>query len=116
MRNDQGKWIVGFVINLGNCSALVVKVWGAWHALHIAWARGCKKVILELNNTVAIQLIKNGTNSINATNRLVNDVRKMLELDWEVHLHYVLQEGNRVVDALANIGILLYHWDYMSLR
>ena len=31
----------------------------------------------------------------------------MLELDWEVHLQHVLCEGNRAVDALANIGILL---------
>ena len=63
-----------------------------WHALHIAWARGCRKVILELDSTVAIQLIKNSTESINAANRLVMDIRRMLELDWEVQLQHVLRE------------------------
>ena len=81
LRNDQGEWVVRFAINLGGCSALVVEVWGAWHALHIAWARGCKKVILKLDSMVVIQLIKNDTKSINAANRLVMDIRRMLELD-----------------------------------
>ena len=31
----------------------------------------------------------------------------MLELDWEVQLHHVLRERNRVADDLANIDILL---------
>ena len=107
MRNDQGEWIIGFAINLSNCCALVAKVWGAWHALHIAWERGCKKVILELDSTVVIQLIANGTKTINAANKLVKDIRKMFELDWEVHLQHVLLEGKRAADTLANIGILL---------
>ena len=90
LRNDQGEWIGGFAINLGSYSALVAEVWGRWHALHIALARGCKKVILELDSTVVIQLIKNGTKSINAANRLVMNIRMMLELDWKVHLQHVL--------------------------
>ena len=62
---------------------------------------------MELDSKVAIQLIANGTKTINVANRLVKDIRKMLELDWEVHLQHVLYEGNRVADALANIGILV---------
>ena len=56
---------------------------------------------------VAIQLITNCAKSINTATRLVTDIRKMLELDWEVHLQHMLREGNRATDALVNIGILL---------
>ena len=35
---------------------------------------------LELDSTVAIQLIANVTKTINVANRLINDIRKMLEL------------------------------------
>ena len=107
LRNDQKEWIVGFTINLGSYSALVAKVWGVWHAWQIAWARGCRKVILELDSMMTIQLINNGTKSINTANRLAKDIKKMLELDWEVHMQHVLHEGNRVANALANIDILL---------
>ena len=45
LMNNQGKWIVGFAINLCSYFALVAEVYGAWHALQITWARGCTKVI-----------------------------------------------------------------------
>ena len=107
LRDDQGKWVIGFAINLDNCFALVAEIWGAWQALQIAWVVGGKKVILELDNKVATQLIINGTSSINASTSLVVDIRRMLQLEWEVKVQHVLREGNRTADALANIGIRL---------
>ena len=105
MRNDQGNWVGGFATNLGNCSALVAEIWGAWQALKLAWDWGYRKIILEMDSKVAIQLITNGSKSVNEANRLVLDIRRMLNLDWVVQVKHVYREGNRAADALANIGI-----------
>ena len=107
LRNDQGNWLVGFAMNLGNYSALVAEIWGAWKALNLAWKKGYRKIILEMDSKVAIQLITNGTNSTNAATRLVLDIRRMLKLDWMVQVNHVFREGNRAADTLANISIRL---------
>jgi phosphoribosylaminoimidazole (AIR) synthetase len=35
---------------------------------------------------------------------LVENIRRMFELDWEVVVHHAYREANQVADALANNG------------
>ena len=64
-----------------------------------------EKLILELDSLLVVQLIKNGPKSINVASRIIREIRRMLSFAWEVHIQYVMREGNRATDALANIGV-----------
>ena len=112
LRDDQGRWMAGFAVNLGRCSALVAEIWGALYALQLAWERNVKKVILEMDRLPVVHIFKNGSKNINGCHALVMDIRHMLSLDWEVHIQHVFREGNRAADSLANFGAHLplgYH-------
>ena len=62
-----------------------------------------KKLILELDNLLVVQLIKNDPNSINVATSIIMEIRRMLSFAWEVRIQHVMREGNRAVDILANI-------------
>ncbi|EEF37793.1 nucleic acid binding protein, putative [Ricinus communis] len=47
-RNSQGHWLTGFAFKIGTCSALEAELWGA----NLAWAKGFKKVILEVDSSM----------------------------------------------------------------
>ena len=112
MRDSNGKWISRFVANLGHCSAMVAEIWGAWYALQFAWKRNVKKLILELDSLLVVQLIKNGPKSINVAISIIMKIRRMLSFAWKVRIQHVMREGNRAADALTNIRVRMqlgYH-------
>jgi hypothetical protein len=43
----------------------------------------------------------------NSGGSLVLNIRKLLELDWEVKIAHVYRESNKCADTLANIGCQL---------
>ena len=51
MRDDSGQFLRGFAVNLGICPITVAEIWGAFYALDMAWMKGYRKVILELDST-----------------------------------------------------------------
>ena len=75
LRDSNGKWMAWFVANLGNCSAMVAEIWGASYALQLAWKRNVKKLILELDSLLVVQLIKNGHKSINMASSIIMEIR-----------------------------------------
>ena len=98
------QWMFGFAANLGKCSAMAVEIWGVWHALRIAWEKNVRKVILELDSLLVVQIIQGGQKSMNVFHSLVADIQRMLSLNWEVKIFHVMREANRAADCLANIG------------
>ena len=104
-RDDTGKWLGGFTVNLGKCSAILAELWGAWYALTLAWDRRYQRVILELDSAVVVKWLVERNVHINSHYSLLKDIFRLLDLDWEVKVCHTLREGNRGADALANIGI-----------
>ena len=38
---------------------------------------------------------------------LIQDIRRMLNWDWEIRIMHTFREGNRAADAMANMGLEL---------
>ena len=81
IRDNRGRWVAGFVVNLGRCSALMAEIWGAWYALNLAWEKNIKKVILEMDNLSAVQIFAKDKSSKTVYHSLVMDIKRMLSLD-----------------------------------
>ena len=85
----------------------MAEAWDVWHVLRLAWDCGIRKAILALDNLLVVTLISNGSSSINMTSSLVQDIRRMLNWDWEIQIQHTFREGKRVADAMANMGFQL---------
>ncbi|PKI52779.1 hypothetical protein CRG98_026854 [Punica granatum] len=57
VRDEYGCWLSGFTQNIGWSTAIVAELWGAFTGLQHVWSLGYRKVILELDSTVARGLI-----------------------------------------------------------
>ncbi|CAN1121082.1 Putative ribonuclease H protein At1g65750 [Linum perenne] len=70
-------------MNLGICSITRAELRGAMTGLQIAWDRGFRRIIVQLDSRVAVQLLLGG---------------------WMIKVEHIYREGNRAADYLAGIG------------
>ena len=58
LRNDdEGEWIARFTANVGICSVLQAELWGAIYRLRLAWSMGYRRVILEVDNRLLVDMV-----------------------------------------------------------
>ena len=104
-RDETGKWLYGFWVNLGSCSALMAELWGAWYVLKIAWERGYRRLILEIDSLLAVNMIIKKHKQVNNYHSLLIDIFRLLDLQWNVRMQHTLREDNCGADVIANLGI-----------
>jgi hypothetical protein len=81
-------------IGLGN--AYLAELWGVLEGLKLARRLNFRAVELNIDS-------HDGRGSPFGS-ALVQKIRQMLALDWEVVVHHSYRESNKCADALANIG------------
>ena len=59
IRDAQGKWLHGFVYNLGICSIIQGEAWGVLTGLQRAWELGMKQFIIECDSKLVVDAILN---------------------------------------------------------
>ncbi|KAJ1393879.1 Ribonuclease H-like superfamily [Sesbania bispinosa] len=69
--------------------------------LELAWHKGLRKVSVECDFQVGVQLIQQGTQPSHPYYFIVHRIRGMLLRDWKTHLSHVWREANTVADHLA---------------
>lgn len=93
-----------FTANLGSCPIAVAELPGAYHALDLAWSLGYTRLILELDSSSAICLIQNTTNGHHPFAILIRKIHQLINQNWEVQIHHVFREANRVFFCEPPIG------------
>ncbi|KAL4307045.1 hypothetical protein AHAS_Ahas16G0239000 [Arachis hypogaea] len=56
-RDDQGRWVVNFVMNIGTCTTFQAELWSVFQKLQTVWVLGFRKVILDLNSQALVEVI-----------------------------------------------------------
>ncbi|MCI20290.1 ribonuclease H protein, partial [Trifolium medium] len=82
-RNESGAWLGGFARKLGSCSALMAELWGILSALQLAKEKGYRKVILESDSTVAIDLIVKDYPDNHPCATIVSFINRLKMQEWE---------------------------------
>jgi ribonuclease HI len=104
LRNSSGQWIGGFSKNLGRCNAYLAELWGVYEGLCLARNLGATKLKVLVDSSVVNNTL-NGPNKGSVVGwRLIQEIRRLLALDWEVKVCHSYREANGCADALANMG------------
>ncbi|GAU44140.1 hypothetical protein TSUD_188010 [Trifolium subterraneum] len=107
IRGNHGEWLGGFAKVIGECSAFIAELWGVFEGLTLARRMGFRKVEVHIDSVVVVQVITTGKLHNKIGWSLVLNIRKLLELDWEVIIAHAYRETNKCADALANVGCQL---------
>jgi hypothetical protein len=67
--------------------------------------KGFKKVILESDSVVVINLIIKNNATMDRNYNFIMQIRRLLDRDWEVQTTHVYREANSAADWLANYGL-----------
>jgi ribonuclease HI len=85
----------------------MAELWGVFEGLTYARRMGFLHIELNIDSMTVVKVIKtgNGRNPLGLT--LVKNIRRLIDLEWEVHISHAYRESNKCADALANIGCTL---------
>ncbi|XP_012084521.1 uncharacterized protein LOC105643892 [Jatropha curcas] len=78
IRNDVGNWCYGFACNLGSCSILLAELWGVFLGLSLAWDKGVRNLIVEVDNVQACELINQPITYPSSASNLVVNIKELL--------------------------------------
>ncbi|CAL1390513.1 unnamed protein product [Linum trigynum] len=106
IRDSSGKWITGFVGNIGSATAALAELWAFFHGLEIAWTRGCRVLRIESDSKLAIELIQNRHDQVHPYSTLISAIRRKLSQNWLVSITHTYREGNRVADWLSKHSLV----------
>ncbi|KAK3220956.1 hypothetical protein Dsin_014926 [Dipteronia sinensis] len=97
MRNHLKNWVKAFVMKKGVGNELETEQWGMFEGLYMAWNSGVRKVIVETDSLVTVQLLSIDTN----TNH------PLFSLIQNCIVKHVYREGNRPANGLAHMGHIM---------
>ncbi|KAK5770251.1 hypothetical protein PVK06_046401 [Gossypium arboreum] len=101
VRNHDGYCRVGFTRNIWICSIVEADIWGAYDGLLLAWELSSSRVILEMDSSDVVTMLKRLLDA-SSNSATVRDVGRLLRRSWEVQIVHAYGEGNQAPDALAN--------------
>jgi ribonuclease HI len=107
IRGENKEWLGGFSKYIGQCSAFVAELWGVFEGLKLAQVKGFMKVEVSVDSQIVINSIKNEDGGNAMGYRLVQRIRQMLELNWEINISHSYREANRCADGLVKLTFTL---------
>lgn len=104
LQDANVNWLWGYAIMFASSSIFKVKARTMLDGLILAWDKGFKKVEVECDNMLLVELLHSGRG---ANGKIVEVclIHQMLQRGWEVCVRYVLRDANVVADAMAKITI-----------
>lgn len=107
VRNDNGSWLVGEARNIEKANLNIAELLALFFGLKLAWRKGYRRIILELDSVTAVNLILGNEVSNEGDRVIVDSCKELLSRQREVKVEHVLKEANKVVDWLANWAMSL---------
>jgi len=78
----------GFSKGLGCCNAYIVELCGVFEGLKIICSRGIQKLELHVDSSVVVSTITSTKGGSATAWSLLQNIRKLLSLNWEVRLQH----------------------------
>ncbi|KAK9266191.1 hypothetical protein L1049_003437 [Liquidambar formosana] len=73
-------------------------------SLHLAWDKGLKQIILELDAEAVITVLIQGVNPSHPCGAIVQDCRDLMNRDWRCEIRHTHREANMCAEFLAKVG------------
>lgn len=103
IRDHEGNWMHGFTSNLGSCGAMESELWAIWYGLRLAWDRGYRELLVEMDSKEVLSLLTVEEVTVSRQANICFLCKEILKKDWSVSLIHVYREANCVANELAAI-------------
>ena len=107
IRDHNGKWVKGFMRNIGKTTSVAAEFWALRDGLMLAGQLGIDHLHVELDAQVVVNLVLSNKPINNSCAALLNDCRYLLEQFQHVKVTHVFREANKCADNLAKAGCSL---------
>lgn len=107
IRGSDSEGLGGFAKSIGVCSAYMVELWGLYEGLRYARILGFQAIELNVDSLVVVNARTQNERGSPMGRSLVEKIRRMIDLEWEVVVKHSYFEANQCADALANYGCSL---------
>ncbi|XP_010522729.1 PREDICTED: uncharacterized protein LOC104801226 isoform X2 [Tarenaya hassleriana] len=101
-RDESGRWVCGYVVNLKNLSELSADLWAVYQGLKLLWDRGFRKVIVETTSLNALEALNANSLPFQQSNSILQRCKDMLLKNWECRICAISEEQNSCAVWLAN--------------
>ncbi|KAF7839915.1 ribonuclease H [Senna tora] len=105
LRDHTGKWICGYMTNLGLSNVFIAELWGIYPGLKLAWDKGFKKVIVESDSSLVVNQILGKNTSKSSVHPITQSIKSLLLYSWEVEIKYSPRSSNMCADGIAKKGL-----------
>ncbi|GAU49474.1 hypothetical protein TSUD_91460 [Trifolium subterraneum] len=104
IRNAYGAWIHGFFGNLGVTNILHAELMAILKGLLLAWELNIKDLSCYSDFATAIKLITEPVDVWHHYAVILNNIKDILNRDWQVSILHTFREGNTCAHYLAKHG------------
>ncbi|OMP08004.1 Zinc finger, FYVE/PHD-type [Corchorus olitorius] len=101
IRDESGKWIIGYNLKIGVCSSLTTDLWALYEGLKLSWDKGCRKVVVESDSVAVVECLKKPLCLLDSNRALIQSCRDLLNNNWDCKLQIVRRDENSCADWLA---------------
>ncbi|KAF7813072.1 putative non-LTR retroelement reverse transcriptase [Senna tora] len=99
--DSAGHFLIGFMRNLGDGSMLNAELWGIVCALEVVWRSRFKKVLVESDCLIAMNLVNDSISLAHLCSPILSRIHYWIACDWEVQVVHIHREGNCVANTMA---------------
>ncbi|OMO86377.1 reverse transcriptase [Corchorus capsularis] len=104
IRNEFGEWMYGYARNIVHATSVHAELWGLRDGLKLALDKGISLLEVSIDAKVVITLIEKANANLHPLGNLIIDCRTLMSQFHRLKLSHCYREGNRLADALANLG------------
>ncbi|CAN1132976.1 Putative ribonuclease H protein At1g65750, partial [Linum perenne] len=94
LRDDRGRILKAYTINLGVCSITRAELRGAITGLELAWKSGFRRILLQMDSTAAISLFEASEPAVHQHALEVIQFKEFMARDWVVRIKHVFREAD----------------------
>ncbi|KAF7805662.1 aspartic proteinase-like protein 2 [Senna tora] len=103
-RDASGNFLFSFCHRVGLCDIRWAELRGVLDGLDLLWSKGFRRVVIESDSEVALDLIKNGVDQSHHVSGLVHQIRSLINQNWDAELVHVFREANHAADFMAKLS------------
>lgn len=104
IRGPGREWLAGFIVYIGTTDSLVAELWGLREGLLLATQRRLWPLVVELDASMVVHMVKNGVPHSHPCSVLVADVMALIAEGWTSEVRHIFIKGNKCADYLANLA------------
>ena len=102
LHDHQGRWLAGFATHRPYGNALQAEALALHLGLQLAWSRGFREVLCEVDCKELITLLED--QSVRSFMPILEDIYQSIHRVWKVSLNHISREANAPADYLAKLG------------